>query len=190
MSTDFLPGGSVGLSVKDTGRGTEPRFLPFLFDRFSQADGSAVRQHGGLGLGLSIVRRLVELHGGTVTGHSEGTGRGVLFVVTLPRLTAAAPKSPAPIQPYEQPSPVRQPAQRATHFTPCESEGELWMRGTTVLFVDDQPDVLKLVRRLLAECIADVKVAASGASALAMLKKAQPDILLNEIGMPSWTAMS
>ena len=184
MSTDVLPGGSVTLSVKDTGRGIEPRFLPFLFDRFSQADGSAARQHGGLGLGLSIVRRLVELHGGTVTGHSEGTGRGALFVVTLPGATAAAPENPAPTEPFKQPTPVRQPAQRATHFVPRGSEGELSLQGITVLLVDDQPDVLELVRRLLAECGAEVKVAASGASALAMLKDAQPDILLSDIGMP------
>jgi PAS domain S-box-containing protein len=184
VSTDVLPGGSVRLSVKDTGMGIEPRFLTLLFDRFSQANGSAAREHGGLGLGLSIVRRLIELHGGTVTGHSEGSGRGALFVVTLPGATEEAPESTEPTGPLEPSTSVREPAQTATHAVPRAPEGELSLQGISVLLVDDQPDVLELVRRLLAECGAEVKVAVSGAAALAMLRHARPDILLSDIGMP------
>ena len=184
MSTDVLPGGSVTLSIKDTGKGIEPRFLPFLFDRFSQADGSAAREHGGLGLGLSIVRRLIELHGGTVTGHSEGSGHGALFVVTLPGATDEVPESTGPAVPFEQTAPVREAEPNAPHFAAPASEGDFSLKGITVLLVDDQPDVLELVRRLLAECGAEVKVAASGAAALQVLRDARPDILVSDIGMP------
>ena len=184
VSTDVLPDGSVTLSVKDTGMGIEPGFLNFLFDRFSQANGSAAREHGGLGLGLSIVRRLVELHGGTVTGYSEGTGCGALFVVTVPGAKDESLKSSEWPRPPEQPTPGRQPAQTATHFVPRDPAGELLLKGITVLLVDDQPDVLELVRRVLVECGAEVRVAASGAAALALLRDAQPDLLLSDIGMP------
>ena len=184
VSTDVLPGGAVTLSVKDTGKGIDPRFLPFLFDRFSQADGSAAREHGGLGLGLSIVQRLTELHGGTVTGHSEGTGRGALFVLTLPGATTETPESTEPTEPDERPTPVRAPAQKAPPPVSRDSEGDLPLQGVSVLLVDDQPDVLELVCRLLAECGAEVKVAASGTAALALLKDARPDILISDIGMP------
>ena len=184
VSTDVLPGGSVTLSVKDTGMGIEPGFLNFLFDRFSQANGSAAREHGGLGLGLSIVRRLVELHGGTVAGYSEGTGCGALFVVTVPGATAETLKNTESPRPLEQPTPARERALTATYFVPREPEGELSLQGISVLLVDDQADVLELVRRLLVECGAEVRVAASGAAALVLLGEAQPDILLSDIGMP------
>ena len=184
VRTDVLTDGSVTLSVQDTGMGIDPQFLTFLFDRFSQANGSAAREHGGLGLGLSIVRHLVELHGGTVAGFSEGTGRGALFVVTLPGATNGAAKSTESTLSLEPLTPVPESVQTATHFAPSSPEGEHALQGITVLLVDDQPDVLELVRRLLAECGAEVKVAASGAAALAMLKVAQPDILLSDIGMP------
>ena len=184
VSTDILPGGAVTLSVKDTGKGIEPRFLPLLFDRFSQADGSAAREHGGLGLGLSIVHRLIELHGGIVTGHSEGVGQGALFVVTLPRAATETSECGVPKESLDSTAPVREFTTKASDFAPLGSEGDGALHGTSVLLVDDQLDVLELGRRVLAECGAEVRVAASGAAALAMLRTTHSDILISDIGMP------
>ncbi len=193
VRTDVLPGGAVTLSVEDTGKGIDARFLPFLFDRFSQADGSAAREHGGLGLGLSIVRQLTELHGGTVSGHSEGTGRGALFVVTLPGVateatdpdTSMVSALPA-VGAASAAGPVRAPEleAKASEFSMLASQSERALEGITVVLVDDQPDVLELVCRLMVDCGAQVRMASSGADALEMLRDAPPDILISDIGMP------
>ena len=159
-------GSSAAVHVKDSGQGISPDFLPHMFNRFSQADSSAARQHGGLGLGLSIVRHLVELHGGTVEAQSPGPGQGATFSVSLPVSAAGLP---------EEPGPRLQPAQR---------EPGRQLRGIRVLMVDDQPDARELVSRLLREAEAEVLTAASGGEALQSLERIRPDVLISDIGMP------
>ena len=121
--------------MADTGEGIEPDFLPHLFDRFSQADGSAARQHGGLGLGLSIVKNLVELHAGTVGAFSAGNGQGAVFTVSLPRASAAA---------------ALQRGARRRRSRRAAALGEIDLRGMAILLVDDHEDVLEVECRLLA----------------------------------------
>ncbi len=180
VTTDVTAGATVEVSITDTGKGIDPEFLPFLFDRFSQADGSAAREHGGLGLGLSIVHRLVELHGGTVAGRSEGAGRGATFVVSLPSADASERLERRRIDALPAAAPLPQPAGASGWGGLDEAD----LRGISVLVVDDQADVLEFARRLLAECGARVAVAESGAAALKLLESERPDILLSDIGMP------
>ena len=156
---------AVVLAVEDTGIGIGPDFLPFVFDRFRQVDSSTTRRHGGLGLGLAIVRHLVELHGGTVRAESAGEGRGARFVVALPRAAAlAAPATePAPALPS---TPVRR------------------LRGVRVLVVDDEPDGRDVVKSLLEDREAEVVTAPSVRAALAAVDDFAPDVVVSDIGMP------
>ena len=162
----------VEVSVVDSGVGIAPDFLPFVFDRFRQADSSTTRQHGGLGLGLSIVKQLVELHGGTVRVESEGRGYGAAFTVTLPTREAHVEK---PEQPAE-----RRDAPRID-VPPSDFERIASMR---VLVVDDDPDARDLVKRLLENCDATVSTAGSSAEALDLLRGHRFDVLVSDIGMP------
>ena len=165
---------AVRFVVEDTGEGLDPEFVPRLFERFSQADASAARKHGGLGLGLSIVQQLVELHGGAVAGESDGPGRGARFTVSLPvHGPAAAPAEDArpDVAPARGQEPEAEPA-------------DLSLRGVSVLVVDDQPDNLEAARRLLAESGAAVATADSAAAALDQLRRQPPHVLLSDIGMP------
>jgi signal transduction histidine kinase/ActR/RegA family two-component response regulator len=149
--------------ISDTGMGIEPAFLPHVFDTFRQADASATRAYGGLGLGLAIVRNLVELHGGTVTAESPGRDRGATFTVGLPvRLSVAGPA------PMARPVPV--------------SGGEL--SGTTILAVDDDLDTRELIQSILESAGARVHAAASVEDALLTLQRETPDALVTDIGMP------
>jgi PAS domain S-box-containing protein len=162
----------VEITVTDTGQGIRPEFLPHVFERFRQADSSTTRRHGGLGLGLSIVRHLVELHGGGVRARSPGPGKGSTFVVTLP-LTIIHP---------EEPSPVRRHPSASPENAPC---GDLpRLENVKVLFVDDEPDARALVKRLLEECGAAVTSASSASEALRVLSTVRPDVLISDIGMP------
>jgi CheY-like chemotaxis protein len=162
--------------ISDTGQGIDPLFLPHLFDRFSQADGSAARKHGGLGLGLSIARQLVELHGGRISAWSAGLGQGASFTVALPIARPAEASRPAVDEPDRA---IRLP------ITPLpESLTEVRLDGMSVLVVDDQPDALELARRLLAEAGARVSTAGSAPEALQQLQADLPDLLLSDIGMP------
>jgi CheY-like chemotaxis protein len=145
--------------------------MPFVFDRFRQADASTTRRHGGLGLGLSIVKQLVELHGGTVRVHSDGEGRGTTFVVTLPVDMKCA-----------QPEISRRGA-RGQDVTAANEE-TAGIRGTRILVVDDDADARDLERRLFEECGALVDVAASSAEAIEILRKGAVDVLVSDIGMP------
>jgi PAS domain S-box-containing protein len=162
----------VVLSVSDTGEGMPAEFLPHLFERFLQADSSATREHGGLGLGLAIVKQLVELHGGRVHASSDGEGRGSTFVVELPLavLSETPAATPTETRPSTQTTP---PARELVHLD-----------GVRVVIVDDDPDARVLLRRLLEECNAEVRVADSASAALALLKEFKADVVISDIGMP------
>jgi CheY-like chemotaxis protein len=162
----------VEVRVSDTGIGIEPRFLPQLFERFSQADPSPTRRHGGLGLGLSIARHLVELHGGTVHAQSDGPGLGATFAIRLP-VSVTLPASAVP----EDPEPP------AVDPAPAEPRS-IDLAGVRVLVVDDQPDARSLAERLLADCGAEVWSAGSGEDAIAQAVAARPDIVVSDICMP------
>ena len=149
------------LMVRDTGRGIRPEFLPHVFEPFRQSDSSTTRQHGGLGLGLSIVRSLVESHGGTIQAVSSGEGHGATFVVTLPVQTAAA--------------------RRAAPPTAVASEV---LNGVRVLVVDDQADERQLLAEMLTRHGAEVQVAGSAAEAINAVAAFTPDVLLSDIAMP------
>ncbi len=165
----------VEVSVIDTGEGITPEFLPYVFDRFRQADGSTTRRHGGLGLGLSIVKQLVELHGGSIRVKSMGEGYGSTFIVSLP-LTVVHP-DPQPTTHRRHPKAGGDaPAFQPDHCTE--------IAGVKVLVVDDEPDARALVKRLLEDCHAIVSTAASAAEGLAKLQSERPDVLLSDVGMP------
>jgi PAS domain S-box-containing protein len=153
--------GFVEIIVKDTGVGISEKFLPFVFDRFRQADNSTTRSHGGLGLGLAIVKHLVELHGGTVSVESEGDGKGATFTVRLP--IAATSLRAAPVIPDASPK-------RLTNVK--------------VLVVDDDSNSSEIVRRILAGREALVTVASSADEALTLIELVEPDVLVSDIGMP------
>jgi len=158
------------ITVSDTGEGIHPEFLPHVFERFRQSDASATRQHGGLGIGLALVKQLVDIHGGRVHASSEGEGCGATFVVELPlRRTRSAPER-------------RGPLVRAFAGTPEEARPDL--RGITVLLVDDEPDAIEMVRRLLCACDADVTTATSSAEALESAEHHEFDMIVSDIGMP------
>ena len=160
----------VEISVADTGEGISPDFLPHLFERFSQADGSAKRKHRGLGLGLSIVKNLVEMHGGAVRANSRGKGQGATFIVRLP---LQAPKSS---EGEENP-----PHTRMLLSVECERPN---LRGIKVLVVEDEADARELIRRFLVECEALPAVAGSVAEAQKLLLTFKPDVIVSDIGMP------
>ena len=159
--------------VSDTGQGISADFLPHVFDRFRQADQKTSRHHGGMGLGLAIVRHLVEMHGGSVRANSEGEGRGSTFTVMLP------------ITPVYQvdPSGVRvHPAAR--DLLPAGDDCTDRLDGLRILVVDDEADTRELLKEGLQYCGATVSVAGSAAEALEALTTTQPDVLISDIGMP------
>jgi CheY-like chemotaxis protein len=162
----------VVIAVSDSGKGIKPDFLPHVFERFSQADGSTTREHGGLGLGLAIVRHLVELHGGAVRAESPGEGLGSTFVVSLPLMEA----SDAQFQPkFQGDDLVAADAKRIAHRPSLD--------GLRLLIVDDEPDFRELVTALLGQYGAVVKTAASAGEALVYVENWKPDVLVADIGM-------
>ncbi len=163
----------VEIVVADTGEGIDADFLPWIFDRFRQADSSTTRTHGGLGLGLSIVKQLVELHGGTVRASSPGKGKGARFVVALP---IASVREHAGADPRVHPESVHHA------FTPV-AESPL-LRNIRVLVVDDEHDARMLVKRVLEERGAAVLTVDSAQAALASLNDFGPDIIVSDLGMP------
>jgi signal transduction histidine kinase len=158
----------IEIVIRDTGSGIDSAFLPFVFERFRQADASTTRHHGGLGLGLAIVRQITELHGGKVQAQSEGRGRGATFTVRLPVTRSAPQITPMPHQP---PGVDRSPA-------------AVDLSGIKVLVVDDEPDTLDLMLTLLSSCGGRALVAGSALEALRLLKEEHPDVLVSDIGMP------
>jgi signal transduction histidine kinase len=154
------------ISVTDNGQGIKPAFLPYVFDRFRQEDGSISRRHGGLGLGLAIVRHLVELHGGSVEAHSDGEGHGSRFTVRLPvRDIAALPPRPAESK------------------LPTTASSSL-LADLRVLVVDDDPAARELLAKLLHGYGAEVILADSGPAALTQLFAHKPHVLIADLGMP------
>uniref|UniRef100_B8HWK7 Circadian input-output histidine kinase CikA n=1 Tax=Cyanothece sp. (strain PCC 7425 / ATCC 29141) TaxID=395961 RepID=B8HWK7_CYAP4 len=150
------------ITVTDTGIGIQPQFLPHIFESFRQQDTSISRQYGGLGLGLSIVKYLVEAHGGTITAESPGENQGATFTVQLPLLKAASP------------SPAGEP----------RLPGDIDLAGLKVLSVDDREDARELFATVLSLYGAEARVAASGMEALDLLTTFKPDVLICDIGMP------
>jgi PAS domain S-box-containing protein len=157
--------------VRDDGAGIRAEFLPHVFDRFRQADSSSTRVHGGLGLGLAIVRHLIELHGGSVQAHSDGPGAGAAFTLRLPALEQGAEV------------PASRPV--AAEAAPAEAGGAgPDLRGVYVLVVDDEADARDLLSTILAGQGAEVAVAASADEAVSSIRVRRPDVLLSDIQMP------
>ncbi len=164
----------IEIAVADTGAGIPPKFLPYVFDRFRQADQTTTRHYGGLGLGLAIVRHLIELHGGTVYAESLGEGQGATFTAKLPVRPIYNSGSSSPV---ERVHPV--PREMLSSFGGPER-----LDGVRVLVVDDETDAREMIRIGLGQCGAEVTTAASVQEALEALKAARPEIMISDIGMP------
>jgi len=153
----------IELSVIDSGEGIAPEFLPYVFERFRQADASTTRRSGGLGIGLAIVRQLIELHGGRIDVHSEGAGKGARFSAYLP----AAPVS------FE------------CRVQPAESgEEQRSLAGVRILVVEDQSDSRALIQEVFRSCQAEVAAAPSARQGLTMIDAFRPNLIVSDIGMP------
>ncbi|WP_413174482.1 ATP-binding protein [Anabaena azotica] len=163
------------IQVIDNGIGISPDFLPYVFDRFRQADSSSTRSHGGLGLGLALVRHLVELHGGTVDAESSGENQGATFTVRLPLLEESRNLED---QKYQE------AAAQCPSVSLDSSTSLPQLAGISVLVVDDEADSREFIKTVLEECQAEVILAASASEALQMLTQWKPDILISDIGMP------
>ncbi|MEG4409074.1 ATP-binding protein [Microcoleus sp. MON2_D5] len=164
----------VEITVSDTGAGISSDFLPFVFDRFSQHDSTTTRSYGGLGLGLAIVRQLVELHGGTVTVVSPGIGQGTTFTVKLPVMIIHLPPS--------APEPLNSLVEAKGRFQASPT-----LEGLQILVVEDEADALELLSTILEKYGADVMAVASVKEALTIIETAtdrSPDVLVSDIGMP------
>lgn len=159
----------VEIKVTDDGQGISQDFLPFVFDRFRQADSTTTRQHGGLGLGLAIARHLVEIHGGTIKATSDGTGKGSTFVVMLPRLGSSSKLSEA-----------HRNGEMVQSGSPTAR-----LKGLRVLLVDDDEDTLRLMTAALNQGEAIVTAVSSAEAALETLKSETPDVLISDIAMPN-----
>ncbi|MDQ4123710.1 MAG: ATP-binding protein [Acidobacteriota bacterium] len=163
------------ISVADTGKGIEPEFLPYVFERFRQADGTTTRKHGGLGLGLAIVKHLVELHGGTISAESEGVGKGAVFTVRLP-LRALAETSAR----YEN------GAASVLNLNLATSDDlSIDLQGLRIVVVDDEKDARELLRSLLTTYGAEVTLCSSAREAFEAVRRENPDLLVSDIGMPN-----
>lgn len=161
----------IAISVADSGLGIKPDFLPHVFERFRQADGSTTRPQGGLGLGLAIVKNLVELHGGSVEAHSAGEHQGSTFTILLPAAARIDHQSDQRIRPPDA-------------IARAPDLGHESLSGLKVLVVDDEPDARDLLRRLLERRQATVITAGTAIDGLQLLQQEKPDVLVSDIGMP------
>jgi PAS domain S-box-containing protein len=161
-------GTDAGIIVTDSGVGIRPEVLPDIFDRFHQADQSITRRFGGLGLGLSIVKHLVELHGGSIAAHSDGPDQGATFTVVLPAGVAREKLVATPVEAREH-----------------DARLSASLSGLRVLVVEDEPDTREFLERFLKTCGADVIVASTVDEALAALPDSRADILVSDIGLPA-----
>jgi CheY-like chemotaxis protein len=175
----------VRVEIADDGEGIDPNFLPHIFDRFRQADATAARRHGGLGLGLSIVKQLVELHGGTVAAESAGRNAGALFRVTVPLAPSAAQAAAAATAGDGTGVAAGGEGVAAARAAPSAADPVVAdLRGMKILVVDDEPDARSLLQRLFRNCNASVVAASSADEALEALLRDAPDVLISDIGMP------
>jgi CheY-like chemotaxis protein/anti-sigma regulatory factor (Ser/Thr protein kinase) len=200
----FTPGGGrvevraeqdgphVRVRVADSGRGIDPTFLPHVFDRFRQADSTSTRSHGGLGIGLAIVRHIVELHGGTVKAESAGEGRGSVFTVTLPVAAAVEAQAggAAPMQLMIGPGgraagmSVGAPAPMDAAHGRAPGAEDQELAGLRILIVDDEPDAREVLRRIIERARADVETAGSVAEARDAISRTRWDLIVSDIAMP------
>ncbi|MBA4143261.1 MAG: response regulator [Nitrosospira sp.] len=155
------------ITVSDSGIGIDQDYLPFIFDKFGQEDASITRRHGGLGLGLSIAKQLVKLHGGNIQASSGGRDMGASFTVTLPVHSTEAAET-----------------EQLTPSTPAEQQGAPTLSGRRILIVEDVADTRQIVTEILQDCGAEVVAVESGLAALAALDSFHPQVLVSDIGMP------
>ena len=160
------------ISVSDTGAGIQPDFLPHVFERFRQVDSSTTRRHGGLGLGLAIVRHLTELHGGTVRAKSAGENQGATFIVMLPMAVI-----------HSEPETMKREHPAAPRVSYPAGSMPL-LQKVSLLVVDDEDDARSLLAMMFAKAGAEVRMANSADQALELLGKKVPDVIVSDIGMP------
>ncbi|HWG32354.1 MAG TPA: ATP-binding protein [Steroidobacteraceae bacterium] len=170
-------GGYCDIEVKDTGAGIASDLLPYVFDRFWRADSCAEHRYAGLGLGLALAKRLAELHGGTVTATSPGPNQGATFTVVVPRV---APRDRQPDEAID----VRPELADNTAARRSDVAAQTDLSGLRVLVVDDEPDTLDLLRRVLGDSRAQVAAAPSVEAALATLDGFEPHVLISDVSMP------
>ena len=168
-------GSNAQITVSDTGEGIDKEFLPFIFERFRQADGASTRRHGGLGLGLAIVRHLVELHGGTVQADSLGEGHGATFTIRLP-LAIGSESSKGRAQVTN--------TLRSNKDRNGDDNRHSPLDGVRLLVVDNDHDSLNMIAAMLTDCRAIVQTATSVAEALEALQWFKPDVLISDLAMP------
>ena len=160
-------GGAVEVSVSDTGQGINKEFLPYVFERFTQADSTTTRQHGGLGLGLAIARHLVEIHGGTIRAESQGADRGATVIIRLPLLESSVGTAAAVDLNQHQ-----------------LAQSQQLLSGVNVLLVDDDSDTLTLMTTALRKRQANVTAVSSAGEAIQAITRRRPDVLVSDIAMP------
>jgi len=162
----------IQVEVTDTGPGISPEFLPYVFDRFRQADSTSTRQHGGLGLGLAIARHLIEIHGGTIEVRSGGEGAGATFTVKLPVVgSKLGPETEADASPSLEVEPKR------------STQSEV-LADVSILIVDDDEDTLELLSAALTQRSGVVTAVSSASEAIAAIRRSRPDVLISDIAMP------
>jgi PAS domain S-box-containing protein len=161
----------IEIRVSDNGKGIKPEFLPFVFDRFSQGEGPITRQHGGLGMGLAISKAIIELHGGNITVHSDGEGKGTTFTVTIPVMPVS-----------KETVPVERVHPRAWTEISVDCPPEI--SGLKVLVVDDDSDTCEMIRTVLEQCGGVVMTAMDADTALDAFRSWKPVVLISDIGLP------
>jgi CheY-like chemotaxis protein len=166
----------IEITVSDTGIGIEPQFLPYVFERFRQADSSSTRKYGGLGLGLAIAHHIIELHGGSISASSPGRNQGATFMIRLPlAMTSQSPQAGR----WRLESEAPQIKWRKG------SEGYQRLDGARILVVEDDPETLDMLKFIFDECGAEVTTADSVSEALEALERFRPDALVSDIAMPN-----